>query len=132
MKKVPPPSVIWITALRRITALGNVSTLIPLNASSARMRYTNHTQLSNRALELQPHKPPPFIGGKEGESRSDDEDKTFGTEYVIEKDRVKYELFSEISGPQFNPNSVMSEWEDPTKTSKKLSVVFWPPSGVNF
>lgn len=33
-------------------------------------------------------------------------------------------------GPEFHPNYVISEWEEPSSTSKKIWVAIWPSSVV--
>lgn len=61
---------------------------------------------------------------------SDEDEGSDGTQSVSEGDRVKNRLFTQVAGPEFHPNYIMSEWDDPTSTSKKISIAIWLPSGV--
>lgn len=44
---------------------------------------------------------------------------------------MKKELFSHVRGPDFHPNYILSEWDDPTSTSKNISAAIWLPSDVH-
>lgn len=92
---------------------------------------TNQYWIHIPSWEFKSRSVPALKAGMEADSSSEEDEYNDESLSVGDVYRVKIDLFTQPGGPKFHPNYLMSEWEEPTISSKKISVSIWLLSGVN-